>query len=162
MNLKTTRCGKFCWNWDFQISLRDGDSMRPARTDLKFLFDFRMLSVLLVIASIPFLLGVGWLVNRYRESYLEAQGSSLAEDAEMAFNYLDGCLGNQIIKIAGLTEVPTLREAIEKSSLGLKTNTNETQKKTAAIESRWRSLGYKSAELRAVLRNPALAGWIFR
>jgi hypothetical protein len=129
--------------------------MRPAKADWKFRFDFRILSILLLISVVPFLLGAWWLINSYRESYLEAQGANLAEEAEMAFNYLDNYLENQIIKIAGLTEVPTLREAIDKSNLDLKTNTSEAQKRIAAIEARWRSLDYKSPELRAVLDNPA-------
>jgi hypothetical protein len=138
-----------------QLNFRKEDSMKPAGTGWKFFLDFRMLSILLLIAVIPFLLGTWWLVNSYRGSYLESHGSSLAEEAEVAFNYVNNYLGNQIIEIAGLTEVPTLREAIEKNNLELKTGANEIQRKTSAVESRWRNMDYKSAELRAVLDNPA-------
>ncbi len=129
--------------------------MKPAKTNWKFSVDFRMLSILLLIAIVPFLLGAWWLVNGYRGSYLEAQGIDLAEKADVAFNSLNNHLGNQIIEIAGLTEVPTLRDAIEKNNFDLKTGTNEALKKTAAIEARWKTMDYKSPELRAVLDNPA-------
>jgi len=114
-----------------------------------------MLAILLLIAVIPFLLGTWWLINSYRGTYLEAQGINLAEEAEAAFNYLNNYLGNQIIEIAGLTEAPTLREAIEKSNLDLRTNSSVARKKIAAIEGRWKSMDYQSPELRAVLGNPA-------
>jgi hypothetical protein len=140
---------------DVQLSPRKEDSMRLTRTDWKFTLDFRMLAILLLIAVIPFLLGTWWLINSYRGSYLEAQGINLAEEAEAAFNYINNYLGNQIIEIAGLTEVPTLREAIQKSNLDLRTNSSEARKKIAAIEGRWKAMDYQSPELRAVLDNPA-------
>jgi hypothetical protein len=129
--------------------------MRPAKTEWKLVFDFRMLSILLLIGMVPFLVGTWWLVSSYREFSLEAQGNTLAEVAEMAFNSLNSFLENHVIKIAGLTEVPTLREAIEKSNIDLKANANEAQKKIEAIEARWKNLNYRSAELQAILGNPA-------
>ena len=77
--------------------------MKLNRANQKFTLDFRMLSILLLIAVVPFLLGTWWLINGYQVSYLETQGASLAEEAEVAFNYLNNYLGNQIIEIAGLT-----------------------------------------------------------
>ena len=140
---------------DVQLSLRKEGPMKPAKTNWKFILDFRMLSILLLIAVVPFLLGTWWLINSYRGSYLEAQGTSMAEEAEVAFNYLNNYLENQIIEIAGLTEVPTLREAIEKNNLDLRTGTSEAQKKATAITARWQAADYRSPELRAVLDNPA-------
>lgn len=129
--------------------------MKLVKTSWKFSLDFRMLSILLLIAVVPFLLGTWWLINSYRGSYLENQGATLAQEAEVAFRYLNDYLGNQIIEIAGLTEVPTLREAIEKNNLELKSGAQEAQKRTAAVEARWRAMDYRSPELRTVLDNPA-------
>jgi hypothetical protein len=129
--------------------------MRPAKTEWKLVFDFRMLSILLLIALVPFLVGTWWLVSSYREISLEAQGETLAEEAEMAFSSLTSFLENHIIKIAGLTEVPTLREAIEKSNIDLKANANDAQKRIEAMEARWRNLDYRSGELQAILGNSA-------
>lgn len=129
--------------------------MSPAKTDRRFAVDFRMMSVLLLIAMIPFLLGAWWLVSGYRASYLESHGISLSEEAAVAFDYVNNHLQNQIIEIAGITEVPTLRAAIEKNNQELKTSLNEAIKKTSAIEARWKSMDLNSPELRAVLDNPA-------
>jgi hypothetical protein len=129
--------------------------MNPVKTNWKFIVDFRLLSILLLITIVPFLLGTLWLISSYRDSYLKSQGRSLADEAEVSFNYLNNYLENQIINIAGLTEIPILREAIEKSNLDLKTNAGETVKKTNAIQRRWQTMDYRSPELRAVLDNPA-------
>jgi hypothetical protein len=129
--------------------------MKLNKANWRFILDFRMLSILLLIAVVPFLMGTWWLINGYQVSYLETQGASLAEEAEVAFNYLNNYLGNQIIEIAGLTEVPILRQAIEKNNLDLNKNLKEVHKEIVAIANRWRGLDYKSPELRAVLDNPA-------
>lgn len=125
------------------------------KTNWKFTLDFRMLSILLLIAVVPFLLGTWWLFSSYQESALQAQGASLADAAEMAFNYMNTYLGNQIIEIAGLTEVPVLREAIENKNRDLKKDLNEVRKEIIAVAQRWRALDYESPELRAILDNPA-------
>ncbi len=129
--------------------------MKPARTKWKFIVDFRVLSILLLIALIPFLVGTWWLVNGYRTSYLESQGRNLAEEAEVAFGQLNDYLGNQIIDVAGLAEVPTLREAIERSNRELAGDEKAARKSIDAVQSRWNALDYRSPELRAVLENPA-------
>jgi hypothetical protein len=139
--------------------------MKSTETHWKFIVDFRILSILLLIAIVPFLLGTWWLVSSYRISYVEAQGINLAEEADAAFNSLNNYIGNQIIEIAGLTEVPTLRDAIDKYNFELKANRSEALKKDAAIEARWKGMDYTSPELRAVLNNPAsdfpnLAAWL--
>jgi hypothetical protein len=129
--------------------------MNPKESKWKFIVDFRMLSILLLIAVVPFLLGTWWLFSGYQETYLDAQGSSLAEAADMAFNYLNNYLGNQIIDVAGLTEVPVLREMIEKKNLDLNKDLNEVHKEIVTFAQRWRDLDYKSPELKAILDNPA-------
>lgn len=157
--------GYLIWSFiiltDVWSSIRKELSMRSTKPGRTFTFDFRMMTILLLIAAVPFLLGAWWLVNSYRNSAIEAHGYSLAEEADVAFDYLNNFLGNQIVEIAGLTEVPVLRDAIEKNNLQLKTNLNEASRETAAIESRWKSLNYTSPELRAVLDNPA-AGFLQR
>jgi hypothetical protein len=129
--------------------------MKLTKANLKFVIDFRMMSILLLIAVIPFLLGTWWLFSSYQETYLETQGAGLAEAAEMAYNYLNTYLENQIIEIAGLTEVPVLRAAIEKKNLDLGRDLKEVRKEIVAIGQRWHNLDYKSPEVSAVLDNPA-------
>jgi hypothetical protein len=131
------------------------DPMKPTVNKWKFITDFRMLSILLIIAMVPFLLGTWWLFSSYQETYLDAQGTSLAEAAEMAFNYLNNYLGNQIIDVAGLTEVPVLREAIEKKNLDLNKDLGEVRKEIVALAQRWHTLDYKSPELKSILDSPA-------
>jgi hypothetical protein len=129
--------------------------MNPVKSNWKFIVDFRMLSLLLLIALVPFLLGTLWLIGSYRSSYIKSQGCNLADQAEVSFNFLNNYLENQIINIAGLTEITILREAIEKSNLDLKTNADGTKKRTNVIQKRWPAMDYRSPELRAVLDNPA-------
>ena len=129
--------------------------MSSTKPGYKITIDFRMMAILLLIAVVPFLLGAWWLVNGYRNSAIEAHGNDLSEEADVAFDYLNNFLGSKILEIAGLAEVPVLREAIEKNNLQIKTSLTDERKKTVAMESRWKSLDYTSPELRAVLDNPA-------
>ncbi len=129
--------------------------MKPTKTRFKFVTDFRMMSILLLIAVIPFLLGTWWLFSSYQAAYLDTQGAGLAEAAEMAYHYLNTYLENQIIEIAGLTEVPVLRSAIEKKNLDLSRDLNDVRKEIVSIGQRWGSLDYRSPELSAILNNPA-------
>jgi hypothetical protein len=129
--------------------------MSRSKANWKFDVDFRMLSILLLIAAVPFLLGTWWLFSSYQEAYLDAQGASLADAAEMAFNSMNTYLSNQIIEIAGLTEVQALRDAIENKNLDLNKDLSEVHKDIVAVAQRWRNMDYKSPELRAVLENPA-------
>jgi hypothetical protein len=129
--------------------------MEPAKSRLKFIIDFRMMSILLIIAIVPILLGTWWLFTGYEQAYLEAQGEGLAQAADMAHNYLNTYLENQIIEVAGLTEVPVLRQAIERKNLDLGRDLNEVRKEIVDLGKRWKDLDYRSAEVRAVLDNPA-------
>ncbi|MBN2337845.1 MAG: cache domain-containing protein [Acidobacteria bacterium] len=129
--------------------------MRPTMTDWKFNLDFRMLSILLLIAIIAFLLGTWWLVSGYRTSSIEAHGRRLAEEADVAFEYLENFLGNQIVEIAAVTETPVLRSAVEQSNRQLQSDVNGAIRRTSAVEARWKDLDYQSPELQAVLDNPA-------
>jgi len=129
--------------------------MQLPKAHWKFILDFHMLSILMLIAVIPCLLGTWWLFSSYQDYSLEAQGANLAEAADMAFTYLNTYLGNQIIEITGITEVPVLRDTIEKKNLDLNRDLTKVHNEIVDIASRWRSLDYKSPELRAVLDNPA-------
>lgn len=129
--------------------------MRSTMTGWKFKLDFRMMSILLLIAIVAFLLGTWWLVSGYRASSIEAHGRHLAEEADVAFEYLENFLGNQIVEIAALTETPVLRDAVEQGNRALKADVGAAVKRTAAIEARWKDLDYQSPELQAVLDNPA-------
>ncbi len=129
--------------------------MEHPKTPWKFIVDFRLLSILLLIAVVPFLLGTWRLVSGSQQSFLESHGAGLAESADMAFNYLNDYIGNQIIEIAGLTEVPVLRTAIERKNLDLGGDLNAVRKEIIAVSEHWRSLDYQSPELRAILDNPA-------
>jgi hypothetical protein len=121
----------------------------------KFSIDFRMLSILLLIAVVPLLLGTWWLIKSYEQIYIDAQGNILAEEADMGFTLLNNYLGNRIIEVAGLTEVPPLREAVEKGNQDLHKNLDEVRQGLIATEKRWRSLPYNTPELRAILDSPA-------
>lgn len=129
--------------------------MVNTKINWKFILDFRMLSILLLIAVVPTLLGTWWLFSSYQAAFLETQGNSLADSAEMAFNYLNTYLGNQIVEVAGLTEASVLRDAIEKRNLDLDRDLTVVRKEIVATAQRWREMDYKSPEVRAVLDSPA-------
>jgi len=129
--------------------------MNRSNAGWKYSIDFRMLSILLLIAVVPILLGTCWFITSYEQTYLEAQGKSLAEAAEMGSTYLNTYLGNRIIEIAGLTEVPVLREIIEKGNQDLQKDLKQVRQGIISTEARWGGLDYSAPELRAVLDNPA-------
>ncbi len=121
----------------------------------KFRLDFRILSILLLLAAIPLFLGSWWLFKSYESAYLDMVGNNLSESADMVFTSLNSYLQNQIIVVAGLTEVPVVREVVKKGNLDLGKNLEEVRKAIPAMESRWPSLDRKSLELRAILDNDA-------
>ena len=129
--------------------------MNHPRAGWKYHIDFRMLSILLMIAMVPLLLGTWWLIKSYEEIYLEGQGKNLSEAAEMTFTYLNTYLGDRIIEVAGLTEVPVLRDAIAKGNLDLQGNLSQVRQGLIATEKRWKGLLYNAPELRTIMDNPA-------
>src|SRR5438128_1864409 len=94
----------------------------------KFRIDFKILSILLLLAAIPVLLGSWWLFKGYESAYLEMAGYNLSESADTALAYINSYLQNQIIVVAGLTEVPVVREAVKKGNLDLGKNLEEVRK----------------------------------
>src|SRR5438034_10041392 len=77
----------------------------------KFRIDFKILSILLLLAAIPVLLGSWWLFKSYESAYLEMVGNNLSESADTALAYLTSYLQNQIIVVAGLMEIAVVGEA---------------------------------------------------
>ena len=121
----------------------------------KFRIDFKILSILLLLAAIPVLLGSWWLFKGYESAYVEMAGNNLSESADTALAYINRYLQNQIIVVAGLTEVPVVREAVRKGNLDLGKNLEEVRKAIPAMENRWPKLERNSPELKAILDNEA-------
>ena len=129
--------------------------MKESATSNRFRFDFRIFSILMLLAVVPFLIGSWWLFRSYRTSHLELVGAHLGESAEMAFGLIDSYLQHQIIAVAGLAEVPTLRDAIRTGNEDLRKNLEDVRKAIPAMESSWSTLDRKSAQVRSILDNPA-------
>src|SRR5512141_1660917 len=132
-----------------------GGVMNDALENPKVKFDFRTFTILLVLAAAPILAGTWWLFVSYEEVVLEATGSHLSNMAETAFSSVNGYLQNQIIVVAGLTEVDVLRDAVAKGNLDLKGNLFEVRKSIPKLETAWRSADRGAAIVKGVLENPA-------
>ena len=129
--------------------------MDDAFNDSKVKVDFRTFSILLVLAAVPILVGTWWLFKGYQDVEIAATGSHLSNIAETAFSSVNGYLQNQIITVAGLTEVNVLREAIAKGNLDLAGNLFEVRKSIPRMESAWRSGDRGAAVVKSVLESPA-------
>src|SRR5881409_1017879 len=87
--------------------------MNGSKNKNKFRIDFRILSILSLIAAIPLLVGSWLLFKSYESAHLEVVGTNLSESADMVFTQLNGYLQTQIIVVAGLNEVPVIREVVK-------------------------------------------------
>ncbi len=116
--------------------------------------DFRTSSILLVLAAIPILLGIWWLFTSHAGVEIAATGSHLSNMAETAFSSVNGYLQNQIIAVAGLTEVDVLRGAVAKGNLDLAGNLFEVRKSIPRMEAAWRSGDRGAPIVKAVMENP--------
>ena len=121
----------------------------------KLQFDFRMLFVLLLLATVPLLIGTWWLFQSYESSYLDLAGDHLGNSAEMAFQSINIFLQSQIIEIAGLTEVPILIATIEKSNWDLAGDLELIRKRIPEIESKWSRSDARSGLIEGILDNSA-------
>src|SRR5437762_163119 len=121
----------------------------------KFRIDFKILSILLLLAAIPVLLGSWWLFKGYESAYLEMAGNNLSESADTALAYINSYLQNQIIVVAGLTEVPVVREAVKKGNLDLGNNLSADGKAITAMEKRWTKLQQSAPKITARPDNEA-------
>jgi len=129
--------------------------MNGTENKAKFKIDFKVLSILLLLAAVPLLLGSWWLFNGYENAYLEMAGNNLSESADTALAYINSYLQNQIIVVAGLTEVPVVREVVKKGNLDLRKNLEEVRNAITAMENRWTKLERNSPELKAILDSEA-------
>src|SRR6266542_4273488 len=132
-----------------------GGAMTGTENKAKFRVDFKVLSILLLLATVPLLLGSWWLFKGYESAYVEMAGNNLSESADTALAYINSYLQNQIIVVAGLTEVPVVREAVKKGNLDLGKNLEEVRKAIPAMENRWPKLERNSPGLKAILDNEA-------
>jgi hypothetical protein len=129
--------------------------MNKTASQTSFRIDFKILSILLIIALAPLLAGSWWLFSSFQDTYLDMVGSNLSQAADMAFSSINSYFQNQIIQIAGLAESPTLREEINKANSDLERDTEGVRKAIPKMEAAWPSLRAGDPRLRAVMENPA-------
>jgi len=121
----------------------------------RFKFDFRILSILLLIAAIPVLVGMWWIFASFEQTYLESAGNRLGDTAETAFVAVNSHLEGQIMAIAGLVEVAPLRDAVNIANQDLNKNLEEVRKSIPRMVSLWAKLDRNSPEIKAILDNAA-------
>ena len=129
--------------------------MNNAKSQTSFRIDFKVLSILLLIAVAPLLVGSWWLFSSFQNTYLDMVGSNLSQAADMTFSAINSYFQNQIIEIAGLAESPALREEINKANLELERDTEGVRKAIPKMEAAWLSLRASDPRLRAIMENPA-------
>ena len=128
--------------------------MSNAATKSGINIDFRTFFILILLAAVPMIIGSWWLFSSYESQNLEMTGAHLSGIAETAFSAINGYLQNQIITIAGLTEIPVLRNEIDRGNQDLKRNLEEIRKSIPKIESAWPALNRESPQVQAILDNP--------
>jgi hypothetical protein len=129
--------------------------MNKNTSQTSFRIDFKILSILLLIAVAPLLAGSWWLFSSFQDTYLDMVGSNLNQAADMTFGAINSHFQNQIIEIAGLAETPTLRDAVNKGNLELERDTEAVRKAIPKMEAAWPSLKASDPRLRAIMENPA-------
>jgi hypothetical protein len=120
-------------------------------------FDFKIATILLLLAVIPILLGTWWLLKGYEDAYLDLAGEHLGDAAETAFSSVNGYLQNQIITVASLAEIPQVRDAVALGNQDLRKNLDEVRKAMTATQASWPGLAPDSPQVRAATQNPAAA-----
>ncbi len=128
--------------------------MNNSRNQQSVKVDFRTFSILLVLAAIPILCGTWWLFASHADVELAATGANLSNMAETAFSSVNGYLQNQIIAVAGLTEVDVLRAAVVKGNLDLAGNLFEVRKSIPRMEAAWRAGDRGAPVVKAVMESP--------
>jgi hypothetical protein len=118
-------------------------------------FDFKIATILLLLGVIPMSLGTWWLFRSYEDAYLELAGARLGDSAETALSSISSYLQNQIINVAGLAEVPVIREAITRANQDLQKNQDEIRKSITATETNWAGLSADAPAVKAVTQGPA-------
>ncbi len=133
---------------------RMGGDMKDLKSNSKLKIDFRTFFVLMLIAAVPMLIGTWWLFNSYGDAYLDLAGLHLSDTAETAFSMVNSYLQDQIISVAGLTEIPSLRDEVVKGNQDLKRNLDEVRKSIPKMDASWPKLDREAPPIRSILDNP--------
>jgi hypothetical protein len=120
-----------------------------------FRLDFRILSILLLLAVVPLIVGGWWLFRSYQNAYLELAGMSLSRAADSVFGSINNYLQDQIIQVAGLTEVPVLRDTVKQGNLDLQKDLEAVRRSIPKMEAAWQAMKSDDAGIQRVLDNPA-------
>jgi hypothetical protein len=129
--------------------------MNESKETGSFRLDFRILSILLLLAVVPLLLGSWWLFRSYENVYLDLAGKTLSQEADTVWGSINNYLQDQIIEIAGLTEVPVLREAVLQGNAELKRDVEGVRTGIPIMEKEWPALEPENPRLLRITNNPA-------
>jgi len=121
----------------------------------KIRMDFRTFFILMIVAVIPILVGTWWLFRSYEQAYLERMGVNLSDVADTAFRSVNGHIQNQIIATAALTEVPVIRDAVNRGNQDLNRDLDQVRRSIPKMEAAWASLDRQAPKAKEVLDNPA-------
>lgn len=121
--------------------------------------DFRNFFVLMLVAVVPMLVGTWWLFRSFEDTYLERMGADLSGIADTAFLAVNNYLQNQIMETAALTEVPVLRDVVDRANQDLGRDLNEIRRAIPKTEAAWASMETQSPQAKEILGNPA-AGFL--
>jgi len=133
--------------------------MSNATAKPKIRIDFRTFFLLMLVAVVPLLVGTWWLFRSFEDAYLERMGSDLSGIADTAFAAINNYLQNQIMETAALTEVPVLREAVNRANQDLGRDLNEVRRAIPKTETAWASMDVQSPKVKEILGNNA-AGFL--
>ncbi len=135
--------------------------MSQATTRPRIHIDFRTFFLLMLVAVIPLLVGTWWLFRSFEDAYLERMGADMSGIADTAFAAVNSYLQNQIMETAALTEVPVLRETVNRANQDLGRDLNEVRRAIPKTETAWASMGVQAPVVKEVLGNNA-AGFLRR
>jgi hypothetical protein len=120
-----------------------------------FRIDYRILSIVLLLAMVPLTIGSWWLFSSFENTYLDTIGSNLSQAADMAFGSINSYLQGRIIEVAALAESPSLREVVKAGNQDLKRNLETVRQAIPKMEAEWTKLKPDDPRLRQILENPA-------
>jgi hypothetical protein len=120
-----------------------------------FRIDYRILSIILLLAMVPLLIGSWWLSASFENTTLETTGAAMSQAADMAFSSINSYLQSQIIEVAALAESPSLREVVKAGNRDLKGDLETVRKSIPKMEAEWTKLKSDDPKLRQILENPA-------
>lgn len=121
---------------------------------IQFQIDYRVLSILLLVALIPLGLGVSWLCKSYERSIIEMTGNQLGDVSDAASYSVNAYLQQQILRTASLAQVPELRNAVIRSNEELRGDFETMRRKMPEREKEWGSLDSRSSAVTSILDNP--------